>query len=634
MTVKASRALILLFVTAILSLLYLRIAYCGLAPDFTLTDIDGKTFSLSDFKGKVVILDFFATYCPPCREEMSHLKTVQREFGNKVVIISISVWKEDTDEKLKEFRSNYGITWILARDTANVRGKYDVPTIPTLCIIDQEGYIQHYHHGLTEASVLIGEINELLKISLTIIVSPNLSNVHFRIDGKDFYKSSTDLIVEIEAGKHQVELVDTLVKQNGDTEFRFSHWSGIGSGSTNPIQIEITASSTLKANYDVYYKLEFTQSGSETTTHVTVDGTTHKVPQTFWFKKGSSHSFTYEKQVNGGTGIRYTLTETSHASPITINSPLTINAHYRSQYYITVTSPHGSPTPSQWVDKGGTLTIKVTSPTGDNGAGTRYRCIGYKIDSGTLETGTSYTFTNVQTPHKIDFLWIPQYRVTFTESVPETGIPITILVNGNSHSGVTPFNYYEWFDNNSVITFGIDELLASSTIGKRYTLTHWTNILGLHIASPQLISGPEAFTAQYQTQYYLKVDTYPSSLTPQPDISPPGYWYTAGTLVTCKAHAVNGHYFHYWILDGNPQESGNTELIVVIDGPHNVTARYVAITDLNMDGNVDEADMLLIANAFHSKIGEENWNPRVDFDNNGVIDIRDLVKVALDIKST
>jgi len=149
------------FVTLVL-LMCSQVVYGGLAIDFTLTDIDGNAFSLSDFRDKVVILDFFARYCTPCRTEMSHLKTVQDEFGSRLVIVSISVWVDDTDENLRQFRDEYDITWIVARDTENLRQKYDVTKLPALFIIDQEGYIGYYHVGLTESSVLEEEVNELL----------------------------------------------------------------------------------------------------------------------------------------------------------------------------------------------------------------------------------------------------------------------------------------------------------------------------------------------------------------------------------------------------------------------------------------------------------------------------------------
>ena len=155
-------------------LLCCQIVYAQMAPDFTLTDIDGNVFSLSDFRGKVVLLDFFATWCGPCRAEMPHLKALNEKFGEELVIISISVDPNyDSVERLKSFRQDYNITWTLARDTTNVQAQYNVTAIPTLYIIDQNGYVRFHHVGLTEEDALITEISQIVPefpTSLTTIL--------------------------------------------------------------------------------------------------------------------------------------------------------------------------------------------------------------------------------------------------------------------------------------------------------------------------------------------------------------------------------------------------------------------------------------------------------------------------------
>jgi len=155
-------------------LLCCQIVYAQMAPDFTLTDIDGNVFSLSDFRGKVVLLDFFATWCGPCRAEMPHLKALNEKFGEELVIISISVDPNyDSVERLKSFRQDYNITWTLARDTTNVQAQYNVTAIPTLYIIDQNGYVRFHHVGLTEEDALTTEISQIVPefpTSLTTII--------------------------------------------------------------------------------------------------------------------------------------------------------------------------------------------------------------------------------------------------------------------------------------------------------------------------------------------------------------------------------------------------------------------------------------------------------------------------------
>jgi len=133
-----------------------------MAPDFTLKDIYGHQFSLSDFRGKVVILDFFATYCGPCRTQVRELREVKQQFGDRVVIISISVSPEDTDEELRSYAEENGITWRVARDTAGVGDDYNVLYLPTLVVVDPEGRIAARHVGLTDSETLAKEVEAAL----------------------------------------------------------------------------------------------------------------------------------------------------------------------------------------------------------------------------------------------------------------------------------------------------------------------------------------------------------------------------------------------------------------------------------------------------------------------------------------
>jgi len=139
----------------------------ALAPDFTLVDLDGKAFSLKDFRGKIVVLDFMATWCGPCKQQMPHLKVIweREDFRDKVVIISIDVDLREPEEVLRSYRQSYPYaTWIWAKDAAEQRVAvaYGVRAIPTIVVIDQEGYVRFVHVGLTSSSTLIQEIEQLL----------------------------------------------------------------------------------------------------------------------------------------------------------------------------------------------------------------------------------------------------------------------------------------------------------------------------------------------------------------------------------------------------------------------------------------------------------------------------------------
>jgi thiol-disulfide isomerase/thioredoxin len=134
------------------------------SPNFTLVDINGKQFSLSDHLGKVVLLDFFATWCGPCIMEIEHLKGLYKEYSpEQLVILSISVDPyTDSVQILHLFAQQNEMTWTVSRDTDNVAYKYGVSPIPHLVLVDAEGYKRHSHIGLTAESTLQSEIDTLV----------------------------------------------------------------------------------------------------------------------------------------------------------------------------------------------------------------------------------------------------------------------------------------------------------------------------------------------------------------------------------------------------------------------------------------------------------------------------------------
>jgi peroxiredoxin len=136
-----------------------------LAPDFTLTDINGNEFSLSDFRGQVVVLDLMATWCYWCVVEMPELVAFYEDYGDRgVVMISVDVDPTETADDLRSFAERFGAQWIFANDTmeARVGATYQVVGIPTKYVIDQNGIIRWKHTGATSYSTLASVVEELL----------------------------------------------------------------------------------------------------------------------------------------------------------------------------------------------------------------------------------------------------------------------------------------------------------------------------------------------------------------------------------------------------------------------------------------------------------------------------------------
>ncbi len=112
------------------------------APDFTLKSVDGKEYTLSDLKGKVVFVNLWATWCPPCKEEIpSMVKLYNKLKGGNFEILAIS---EDTDiEAVKKFIKQYKITFPVLMDTdKKVYNLYKATAVPETHLINKKGFLE------------------------------------------------------------------------------------------------------------------------------------------------------------------------------------------------------------------------------------------------------------------------------------------------------------------------------------------------------------------------------------------------------------------------------------------------------------------------------------------------------------
>jgi peroxiredoxin len=132
------------------------------AADFTLQDLNGKSVRLSDYRGKVVILDFWATWCPPCRASIPGLEKIYKAYKDKgLVILAVSLDQGEWDS-VKSFSDEHGITYTILKGNEDVSDKYQVRTIPMLLVINKEGLIAKRYLGFGNDEDLENNIKSIL----------------------------------------------------------------------------------------------------------------------------------------------------------------------------------------------------------------------------------------------------------------------------------------------------------------------------------------------------------------------------------------------------------------------------------------------------------------------------------------
>jgi peroxiredoxin len=114
------------------------------APDFTLKDVHGKPFSLKDYRGKVVLLNFWATWCPPCRREMPSMERLHQKLKGKDFVV-LALNQKEGDDQIFIFTGEIGMDLtipILFDKDSSVSSAYGVPGLPTTYLIDKKGNIR------------------------------------------------------------------------------------------------------------------------------------------------------------------------------------------------------------------------------------------------------------------------------------------------------------------------------------------------------------------------------------------------------------------------------------------------------------------------------------------------------------
>jgi len=153
----------------VILLLLLAIAGCSSQPkpteieaDFTAFDLEGNPVKLSDYLGKIVVLNFWAIWCGPCLMEMPDLEAVYQEYSDReVVVLAVNVSESASD--IVTFSQEYDLTFPMLRDSdLTVVKKYGVRSLPTTFFIDREGQVRVSRVGAMNKAYITQQIDRLL----------------------------------------------------------------------------------------------------------------------------------------------------------------------------------------------------------------------------------------------------------------------------------------------------------------------------------------------------------------------------------------------------------------------------------------------------------------------------------------
>lgn len=136
-----------------------------LLPDLTVIDADGNTVALSDYYGKPVVINFWATWCGPCREELPYFQNAYEELGEDIAFLMVNLTdgQYDTIESVQAFATEEGYTFPIYYDTTNQSGElYGISAIPVSMFVRPDGTLMDYALGTLTEEALRGYVDNLL----------------------------------------------------------------------------------------------------------------------------------------------------------------------------------------------------------------------------------------------------------------------------------------------------------------------------------------------------------------------------------------------------------------------------------------------------------------------------------------
>lgn len=141
---------ILLFL--VVCICFTTFSFAASAPDFTLQDLDGQQVSLSDYKGKVIFIDFWATWCPPCRQSIPSVEKLYDEYKDNGSFVILGINLNEDKSTILKFMEKQKVNYKVLMSDKKVVSDYKISGIPAFFLIDQNGDIVNKYVGYSPAN--------------------------------------------------------------------------------------------------------------------------------------------------------------------------------------------------------------------------------------------------------------------------------------------------------------------------------------------------------------------------------------------------------------------------------------------------------------------------------------------------
>ena len=133
------------------------------APDFLVTDVDGIEHQLSDYGGKVLVIEFFATWCTYCTDQIPTMEKVREEYSEEeVAILFVDSDDRESKDKVADYRVKHDLQWPVVHQGGDMGADYKVEAFPSTVVVDGEGKVQYFHEGTVKESKLLEAIDDAL----------------------------------------------------------------------------------------------------------------------------------------------------------------------------------------------------------------------------------------------------------------------------------------------------------------------------------------------------------------------------------------------------------------------------------------------------------------------------------------